>query len=130
MAAKENEVANEPGGARRTLEAAIAALEVLEQHQANLDMMQTNLDVMRKDVSVAINALCEHVDVLNSLVDADAPTVIYENTTEAEVSGNVVDGMAELIEDDITWSDYNAATEPWPGVPNIPLPKAYRHKKP
>lgn len=56
------------------------------------------------------------------------PKIIYEHSTPQQVEGVIVDGMSELIGDDVTSSDYDATVEPWPGVPNIPLPEAFIHK--
>lgn len=52
--------------------------------------------------------------------------VVYEHSTADEISGVIVDGAAELMGDDVSASDYDAATEPWPGVPDIELPDAYK----
>lgn len=50
-----------------------------------------------------------------------APKIIFEHTTAEEISGDIVDGMALLMGDDVTGSEYEAGT-PWPGVPKTALP--------
>lgn len=55
------------------------------------------------------------------------PEIILEHTTDAELEGNVIDGMDALLGDDISASDYVAGEE-WPGVPKFELPEPYRRE--
>lgn len=57
------------------------------------------------------------------------PKVIYEHTTDEEISGVIIDGMSEMMGSDITGSEYEVGQE-WPGVPSVPLPPIfYANKK-
>lgn len=52
----------------------------------------------------------------------NSPSIIYECSSPEEIRGEYVDGMAEMLGDDILSSDYDPAIESWPGVNPIPLP--------
>lgn len=54
------------------------------------------------------------------------PTLVYEHTTDDEIEGDVIDGMDEMLGDDILSSDFDPTAEDWPGVPEIDLPQPYR----
>ena len=49
------------------------------------------------------------------------PITIFEHTKPEEISGSIIDGMEECMDDDVTGSDYVCGDD-WPGVPEIPLP--------
>ena len=51
-----------------------------------------------------------------------APKIVLEHSTQEEIEGNLVDGMSELLGDDILSSDFDPTTEDWPGVNKIDLP--------
>lgn len=52
----------------------------------------------------------------------NSPSVIYECSSPEEIRGEYVDGMAEMLGDDILSSDFDPTIESWPGVNPIPLP--------
>ncbi len=49
--------------------------------------------------------------------------VVYEHSTPEDLVGNIYDGMADLLGDDILSSDYDPALgQEWPGVNMAALP--------
>lgn len=51
-----------------------------------------------------------------------APKIVLEHSTQEEIEGQLIDGMSELLGDDILSSDFDPTTENWPGVNEIELP--------
>jgi hypothetical protein len=59
--------------------------------------------------------------------NSDSVPIIYEHSTDEEISGVFVDGMGEMMGDDILSSDWDADTgDEWPGVNDIDLPEPYQ----
>ena len=58
---------------------------------------------------------------------AKTPVRIFEGSPPADLEGGWVDGMSELLGDDILSSDYDLRFGDWPGVNPIELPEAYRN---
>ena len=56
---------------------------------------------------------------------AKLPQKIYEHSTSEELDGNVIDGMHDMLGEDILSSDYVEGSE-WPGVNLDALPEAYK----
>lgn len=57
------------------------------------------------------------------------PKIVYEHTAPEEIEG-AIDGMDDELGDDVGLSDYDLDAEPWPGVPEIPLPEPYVFREP
>ena len=53
--------------------------------------------------------------------------IIYEHSTEADLEGNVYDGMWDMLGDDVLSSDWGRFPgDTWPGVQIVPLPPEWQ----
>lgn len=54
------------------------------------------------------------------------PKTILERDKPSDVPIDAIDGMDDMLGDDILSSDYDGTIEDWPGVAQIELPQPYR----